>query len=269
MRNPLTCILWLALICLSAFSTSAQTYPFTEGFSGITTSLPAGWQGDMRVMTYHGMNEDKGLVADLSSLDPIDSAITPLIGPLTAGTEFYFWYQIIDQNIYPSTPTQLRGGASFRVQISEDGLQYIDLFVADSATHLTNLNYVKKQVPVAGYAGKNVYFKLLANYGTGSSFFVDVDSIKVRDAFSLDVERVDAGALIHLYPNPVANKLYVEVEQANDASQIALLDVWGRTCTVPVQPYGRGYSVEVEALPDGWYFLQVAGLGAKRIMIQH
>jgi hypothetical protein len=265
--------LFTALMTSLSVVLFAQQYPFSEGFSGVPNgTLPAGWLGDMKVQTYHGMNEDKGLVADIGSTDDADSVITPLIGPLTANTELYFWYQIIDQYIYPSTSTRLRGNGKLAVQISTNGTDFTNVFVIDTSNHLPNLNYIKKQIPVTGYAGQNVYFKFLATFGGGGAYFVDIDSIKVRDAFSLGVNKFVGTQNFSVYPNPVSDILTIESDKIFDAQNISFSNMVGSEVQVYFNTLPKKITANLAALPNGIYFLRIAlanSVITRKIIVQH
>ena len=118
-------ILLLATLLFS-MGAWAQTYPFAEGFHGQPSGqVPSGWSGDIPVLSYHGLNEEKSLAAEIGGADLVDSIISPLIGPLTNVSTVSFWYRIIDKNIYPSTPTTLGAGDKVEVFISNDGTNLV------------------------------------------------------------------------------------------------------------------------------------------------
>src|SRR5688572_15135052 len=121
----------LLLFCLP-FYLSAQVFPYSEGFTGIpSNTLPAGWSGDMKVRSAHGINYEKGLAGDIGSTDFVDSATTPWIGPLNNNSEFYFWYQMVEELIYPSTEKHLTTD-NLIISISTDSINFTDLYRIDS-----------------------------------------------------------------------------------------------------------------------------------------
>src|SRR5687768_4076519 len=136
----------LLIICCLPFLLNAQIYPFSEGFSGTTLQpLPVDWSGDMKVRASHGLDYGRGLAADISSADDVDSAITPWIGPLDNNVVLYFWYRMVDDDIYPSTEKHLTTD-KFTISISTDEISYVDLLTIDSSNHKSSVNFRKDTV---------------------------------------------------------------------------------------------------------------------------
>lgn len=198
----------------------AQTYPFAEGFEGMPNSQPpTGWAGSMKVLSNHGINDYKAVCARVSSGVTLDSTITPLIGQLTSASVLSFQYRIIDQANYPSTPTNLDDGDSITISISTDGINYHTVFLIDGITHFATFNFLKKKVYLSQYAGSNANFKIRCYYGTGTSFFVDIDTVVVRDEPQTAIQDVESNSSFNLYPNPCNQFAVCNLQFANSTAQ--------------------------------------------------
>ena len=188
------------LSCLNAFS---QTYPFADGFEGQPSNQPpAGWGGSMKVLLNHGLNDLKAICGRVSSAVTVDSAITPLVGPLTSSTSMTFYYRIIDQANYPSTPTNLDVNDQVEIMLSTDGVNYQTVYLIDLNNHNPSFNFSKKKVFLTQFAGSTVNFKIRCQYGTGASFFVDIDTVTVANDPQAGIEDLKGDVTFSLFPNP-------------------------------------------------------------------
>ncbi|MBP6730675.1 MAG: T9SS type A sorting domain-containing protein [Chitinophagales bacterium] len=189
------------IITLTAFS---QNYPFSEGFESFPSGqVPAGWGGSMKVLLNHGVGDEKGLAARVSSAVRVDSSSTPLIGPLTNASAFSFRYRIIDQNIYPSTPTNLVAGDKVEVLLSSDGVNYQTILELNEDNHNPSFNFLTKKIYLAQFAGQTVNFKFRCTYGTGASFYVDIDTVKAFNDVQAGIDGVSNAPTLKVYPNPI------------------------------------------------------------------
>lgn len=222
--------LLLFAACIVSLCTVAQTYPFSDGFHGDPSGqVPADWSGDIPVLSYHGLNEEKGLAAEIGGADLVDSIISPLIGPLTNVSTVSFWYRIIDKNIYPSTPTTLGAGDKIEVLLSSDGTNYDNVYTIDQSNHASSFNFVRRKVFVPQYAGDTVRVKFVCSFGAGATYFVDIDSVVLRDDPTASVSPVINNATVKLYPNPV-NGSNAKVAIANsEAYTVNVYDILGNT----------------------------------------
>jgi hypothetical protein len=247
----------------------AQTYPFDEGFAGIPSgSLPTGWSGDMKVQADHGLNDLKGMTADIGGNDVVDSAITPWIGPLDNNTEVYFWYRIVDQFIYPSTEKHLNGKDLFTISYSTDSVNYTTIYTIDSSNHLASLNFKKVIFPITTLGGQVVKFKLYAKHGGGGSYFFDVDSIKVRQntGTSTNDLKLNRNSLI-VYPNPsTGSEVYVQVSGTKE-TDVILLDISGREILRQSATANQSIiRLNTSQLLPGIYFVRYATLTRKLLV---
>ncbi len=254
------------LYLLSVLPITAQIFPFDEGFHGITTyTLPAGWSGDMSAQPYHGLNDEKGLVATIGSTDRVDSAVTPWIGPLAPNTEFIFWYRMVDDFIFPSTQRDLRDGDKLELMLSTDSINYTTIYLVDSSNHIPNTNFKRISFTNTNFGGQVVKMKLRAQHCCGGSYYVDIDSIKVREKFVVGINDPEGGSAIAVYPNPAkaGGSLTIQHEQ-NPHLEIALYNSLGE----------RLYTKKADALQSeipaplvpGIYFLQYGNITRKLVV---
>lgn len=261
----------LLLLLLPLWS-MAQTFPYDEGFQGtISGTLPVGWTGDMKVQADHGIGENKGMAADISSVDNIDSAITPWIGPLDANTEFYFWYRMVDQFIYPSTQKNILGDGKLVISYSTDSINYTPFYTIDSGNHIASLAFKRIVLPLTSLGGQTVKFKFWCNFDGGSSYFVDIDSIKVRPSTGLAVNDLSTQTL-KVYPNPVkvGNHVLVEFAGGETPQHVFVYDALGKQLallpTTKAQSTVIGH-LSTENFAPGIYFIQY-GNRAKKLVVE-
>ncbi len=244
--------IFLCLLFIAA-KTNSQVYPYDEGFTGIPSlTLPAGWQGDMKVRSGHGLNDDKCIAADISGTDFVDSAITPWIGPLDNNTEFYFWYRMVEDFIYPSTQKNLTTD-NFTISISTDSVNYLEIFRVDSNNHQPNTNFKKITFPITNYGGQVVKFKLRCEFGYGSSYYVDVDSIKVRLNLNPGINEANKPD-VKIYPSISSSYFQIETNR-NDFTSILITNFSGQIMISEVFQNRR--TVDVSNWNAGVYFVQL------------
>lgn len=196
----------IALLCALPVVLHAQNYPLDIGFSNVLSGqLPTGWSGDIAVMNYHGLNDDKGLSGLVSGGDKEDSVVTDWVGPLDDYIQIIFWHRLVDEFIYPSTEKNLTSD-KLVLSMSNDGLNFSPIYTIDSTNHLASLNFKKIDFNLSGHQGETVKFKFWARHGKGSSYYVDIDSIKVRKDFPPPAglpSSLNAEPFFTLFPNPV------------------------------------------------------------------
>ncbi|MBK7148620.1 MAG: T9SS type A sorting domain-containing protein [Bacteroidetes bacterium] len=259
----------LPALLLSLFSCTslwAQIFPFDEGFHGITTyTLPAGWSGDMSAQPYHGLNDEKGLVATIGSTDRVDSALTPWIGPLAPNTEFIFWYRMVDDFIFPSTQRDLRDGDKLELMLSTDSINYTTIYLVDSSNHIPNTNFKKITFTNTNFGGQIVKLKLRAQHCCGGSYYVDIDSIKIREKFVVGINETETSRHFSFYPNPVSSGSVIRImDDLNQNFELALLNCLGEKVYT-----GKAdtWQTEIPApLVPGIYFLQYGNITRKLVV---
>jgi hypothetical protein len=257
------------ILLLLSYSVSAQQYPYKQGFeTTLSGQVPSGFVGDITVLSYHGMNDLKGLAALLYSGDTQDTTITPLVGPLTQGTILVFYYRWVRDNIYPSEPKMPVKGDKLEIQLTEDDSTFTTVHLIDSATHQPNLNFKRVQVQLGSYAGKNVRFKFRCVRGS-DRYFMDIDSISVQNQGGFVSIEETAENKLRVYPNPCRDYFVIDKENCNDNIELSITDVSGKT--VLNSSAGCMQSVNVSSLSNGLYFIQSNDgkiYGRQKLMIQ-
>jgi hypothetical protein len=245
---------------LFAGAAHAQVYPYNEGFDQQTSNqVPAGWGGHVKVLLDHGINDTKGLGANMNSLNVNDTAVSPVIGPLTVHSTLLFFYRITDQYLFPFTPTTLGPGDVFGTEISTDGVNYTPVLQIDSSNHHTNLNFVQKKIFLGQYAGNTVHVRFTYGFGgNGGGYYVDVDSVLLRDDLQAGVNE-QGGISFSVIPNPcnAATGCYITLPDAGQ-HQLAVFDNTG--ALVYTTTASQRAALPVSNLATGLYFIKVAGL---------
>ena len=221
----------------------------------------------MKVLSNHGINDLKAICARVSSAVTLDSAITPLIGPLTSTSVLSFQYRIIDQSIYPSTPTNLDDGDSIEILISTDSVNYHTVFLITDNNHNTSFNFVKKKVFLSQYAGSNANFKIRCHYGTGTSFYVDIDTIAVKNEPQTGIGNLGNETSFSLYPNPTSSQFTVCSLQSftGGENSLKVYDISGREIHSQVVIYDN-FQLPASNWSSGVYFVQIGNLTRKLIV---
>jgi len=262
--------LFYSVILLFLFNAvSAQQYPYKQGFeTTLSGQVPSGFVGDITVLSYHGMNDLKGLAALLYSGDSQDTTITPLIGPLTQGSILVFYYRWVRDNIYPSEPKMPVNGDKLEVQLTEDDSIFTTIHLIDSAAHKPNLNFKRIQVQLGSYAGKNVRFQFRCIRGS-DRYFMDIDSISVQNQGGFNSIEETTENKMRVYPNPCRDYFVIDKEKCNDNFELSITDVSGKT--VLKSSTACMQSVNVSSLSNGLYFIQSndgKSYGRQKLMIQ-
>ncbi len=255
------------LLILFTLNSLAQTYPFAEGFEGLPSNQPpTGWGGSMKVLVNHGINDYKAICARVSSAVQVDSSITPLIGPLTTSSVLSFYYRIIDQNIYPSTPTNLDSGDSIEFLLSADSVNYQVVYLITLDNHNTSFNFIKKKVFLSQFAGSSVNFKIRCHFGTGAGYYVDIDTVVVKDEPQTGVEDLNEDVSFSLYPNPAVSQFTIHSSQMNDSKDLVVFNSLGQTV---LQSKIQNLKSKID-LPANWfpglYFVQLGNTTRKLII---
>lgn len=242
-----------------SFAARAQVFPFSEGF-GTTPSntLPNGWTGDMKVLSYHGINDDKAMTSDMSSVDMNDTAQTPWIGPLAANTEIFFFYRVVDEFIYPSTEKHYTGSDYLKVQLTTDEVNYTDLFTLDSSNQLATLNFRKQSLYLTTYGGQSIKVRFLTQYNAGSSYFVDIDSVRARVGTNPNGIAEQSRVSFNLFPNPADENCIVQTNGLETGGKLnfTLVNQIGEIINQGLVNAGN-FKLETEKFPPGIYFLQI------------
>lgn len=261
MKNILTLV--TLFFCCHTF---AQNYPFAEGFEGMASNLPpTGWAGGMKVLGNHGRNDSKAVCARVSSAVTIDSSVTPLIGPLTSTSSLSFYYRIIDQNIYPSTPTVLDAGDSIEVLLSSDSINYHTVFLISATNHTSSFNFVKRIVNISQYAGAMVNIKFRCKFGSGGGYYVDIDTVVVKDDPQTDILPIRAETPFVLFPNPCSASGICTLQQLYESRAIVKVYQATGACVFSA-PLSQNLRLQVAGWLPGVYFVQVGNVTRQLIV---
>lgn len=165
---------------------AALPVQYTEDFES-STSLPAGYNGSMYVVTGNGNNNSNGLTYDLYYYDTYAEMTLPLIGTLPSSSTLEFDYRAVDYSGYPSTATTLVTGDSLNLKISTDcGNTFSMLYSVNASNHVSTTNFTRPLIDLTPYAGENIMLKWeLTTAGTGD-FYFDIDNINIREVFPDD-----------------------------------------------------------------------------------
>ena len=262
-----TLLLLLTVIVFSK-QLAAQTYPYSENFTlQVSNQVPAGWQGDIKVLLAHGTNDSKCIAAKLSSTIPVASVSTPLIGPLTSLSSITFFYRIVDQLIYPSTPTNLVTGDLFQVQISNNNSTYQNILQIDENNHNPNLNFIKKKIYLSQFSGDTVHFKFNCAYANNAGYFIDIDSIVVKDEPATGIESMVDSKEFSMFPNPCNIHQELNIVCPNsDSQRIGIYNIAGQL--VVNRQFQNSTTIAAGTLPKGTYSLQVGNHTEKLVVIE-
>jgi hypothetical protein len=263
MENFLTT--FFLLISLNCF---AQIYPYTNGFEGEPSNQPpTAWGGSMKVLLAHGINDSKAVCGRVSSAVTVDSGITPLIGPLTPASVLSFSYRIIDQANYPSTPTNLDNGDALEVLLSTDSLNYQTVLLIDMNNHNPSFGFAKKKIYLSQFSGNSAYFKFRCTYGTGTSFYVDVDTLQISNDPLAEIAETNNTKEFTVYPNPSSSSFYVRLIDASENEELKFFSLQGNLIFAE-QVHKNNCINFSKVFNDGIYFVQYRNTVQKLVIQQ-
>ena len=184
---------------LIAISSFAQVFPFTDDFESYTNFSSLGTQGgyksDMSVYQTHGMgNSSKGLVSQISQFNTRDTTVSPLIGQVGAAAQMSFYYRILNQSLYPSTPTVIGNGDVIEVYAGIEAIgAYQLMYTINSTNHVADTAFKKVKINIPGtFVGQTGNFKFVIKKGTATDYWVDIDSLKFADTIAATPPTVNA-----------------------------------------------------------------------------
>ncbi len=155
--------------------------PYTQNFDGGTTLAGINWSGNMAIYTSGG-NPTNRLSYNLYSSAPSCNAVSCPVGPLPADTQLLVDYRLMNWSSYPNGGAAVIGASdNIQIQVSDNGGATWGpaIYTVNSSNHTTISSYVTLTIPVVGYAGMNVMFKILGTWGVGD-YYVDIDNFVVR-----------------------------------------------------------------------------------------
>lgn len=163
-------------------ATSGRTgylLPYLQPFA--TGTLPAEWSTNMSSTSNHGTAGSYGLNRVLSSSTTTYYAISPLVGAITATTNFSFHYRIVDNTGYPLNATLPGAGDKIDVQVSlDDGATFTTLHTIDQNNHTASTEFFNKVISLSAYSGTFVKIRFLLTWSSGD-YYVDIDNVLFED----------------------------------------------------------------------------------------
>jgi hypothetical protein len=254
--------LFFVLLTFCTCTLFAQQYPFSHGFAtDLSGQVPAGWTGDVEVKSYHGLDDGKGLASKMGSTNNEDSIITPLIGPITAYSDLIFWYRVVDDFIYPSSPTPLSDMGKLEVFAMTDDTTGTLLKTIDGSNHITNLEFFKIELPVLNLNGQSIKLKFKCTYGSGAAYYYDIDSIKIRDGISPNGVTETQVTQLNIYPNPAKDYVIIDTRELLEESKLITYNIAGQAVLTQNLVPAEYTRVNTADLPAGFYVLQIISAG--------
>ena len=177
----------ICLLALLSIGSQAQTYPFADDFESYTNYANLGTQGgyvsDMQVYPTHGYSGSKGLTAQMTNFNAKDTAVSPLIGPITSSSQLSFYYRVMQTGALYSLSASLYTGDSIIVAIGSASFGvYNNVYTITSANHVVSTAFKKITIPVGSVAGQSGNLRITVKHpSNGNDFFFDLDSLVVRD----------------------------------------------------------------------------------------
>lgn len=124
-------------------------------------------------------------------------------------------------------------------------------------------------LPVGGvYSGPGVYGQFFlpdsAGFGTHTITYTFTDSLGCSDSIKRTIAVLVSGIndveedALRLYPNPVADRLYIDLTALTPASlRLYIYNTTGQALTLPYESFGNGLTLQTDGLPAGTYFVRL------------
>ncbi len=134
--------------------------------------------------TNHGTSGSYGLGSHLSSSSG-SSALSPLIGSISADTYLSFHYRIVENSGYPVYSTTLGSEDKIEIQVStDDGATYSTINTINNASHTPSVEFNNKMINLAAYNGDFIRIRFLCTWGSGD-YYVDIDNFLIEDGTNM------------------------------------------------------------------------------------
>jgi len=196
------------LLLLIAFLANAQTYPFIENFETGFSQYNAintqnGYSSDISVYP-RGISATWCAQAQMSQFNHRDTLVTPLIGPLTANTEAYFYFRVVSYIGSVAASYTLAGNENIVVQVGSQQLNFYNtVYTITSSNQNSGTTFLKVPVNVSAYAGQSGNVKFITTAPGTTDWYFHLDSIVVREAGSISSPPVVQGSVTNLLCNGV------------------------------------------------------------------
>lgn len=254
-------ILFLILL-IPYFKTVAQIYPYSENFNTMASfTNPSGWICTIpgfQVYPNHG-NGSQGLTKNMFAVGAAaDSAISPLIGPITPTSVLSIQYRLMQSNLYPCCSYAMSPGDGIDL-FALDGTTEILLYTIDNTNHVADTGFQAIQLSVGSLAGGSGNLMIKVRRGPTSDFFADFDNISVSDAST--ITSPEANLMSQVFPNPVKNGSALQLKNIPaDFYNIRLISASGKMLDSfrhDLQANGSLPLTDNRNLENGVYFLQL------------
>lgn len=248
-----------SILLFTFFSSAfAQQYPFSHGFAtDISGQVPAGWTGDIPVKSYHGLDDGKGLAAKVGSTNDVDSIVSPLIGPITQYSDLIFWYRVIDEFIYPSSPTLTSDMGSMEVYAMTDDTTGVLITTINGSNHIPQLDFFRVEVPLTSITGQNIRLKFRCSYGSGAAYNYDIDSVRVRDGLTPNSVESETTEQLQIYPNPATDYIHVTLAEFTGNAGLSVYSLTGQLMINETISYNAHNTINIDNLPPAFYLVQI------------
>jgi hypothetical protein len=249
---------------------SAQTYPYSENFEGMTSgSAPTGgWTtSGFTIMgtagVPHGNSSIHACSVEMKSGHNVDTLITPLIGPLTASSVITLQYRFMQAALYPSSGYSLTPGDSISID-AYIGAPFNTWFnhqgsVATSTGATTFTTYTFTNSSASGFSVKI----RLDITRTNGDWFLDIDNVSIKNAgstFGVQYNVFNPPALVAL-PNPSEGNFAVWLKnyQATNTVELKLYNNMGQLVKTikPDNVINNQFNVNTTDLAKGVYMVEV------------
>lgn len=173
--------------------TNALALPFAENFEAGT---PQSWSFDTGTTTTRGHGNTSSVLFDnLWSNDPLMTAVTPSIGPISPGDSLSFDYRYVDFDA-PFNGWQLAEGDTLSIGISTDcGETFETIYQIHAGNHQTTQAMTRVRLSLEDYAGLAIKVRFLARgrIATDSDYYIDLDNVQVFQCSDLELNAVVTG----------------------------------------------------------------------------
>lgn len=174
--------------------TNVLALPFAENFE--TPGNLENWVFDVGTTTTRGHGNTSSVLFDnLWSNDPVMTAVSPSIGPITPGDSLSFEYRYVDFDS-PFPGWELAAGDTLSVGISTDcGETFETIYQIHAGNHQTTREMTRVRLSLEDYVGLGIKIRFLARgrVATDSDYYIDLDNVQVFQCRDLELSAVITG----------------------------------------------------------------------------
>jgi len=223
---------------------SAQTYPYSENFDGVTTSgTPAtgaltstGWTTGVNsaFMVYgmenfapHGQSPLNACTVEMNSTHTVDTLITPSVG-ITANTKVGLSYRFVNKSNYPQNGYQLVTGDQINID-AQLGTAWTNVATINVTTNptatsaYTTYTYNCSSCGVLiGFGVSSIKIRMDVARATSASsdWYLDIDDFQVADVLTGIFANAPSTASLSVFPNPSHGSFSVALKNFQIGNQV-------------------------------------------------